>query len=187
MKYYTNIYYDFDEMLVVEIDNGKREYRRQKFTPSVYLPSKKQTDKKSISAEYLSEMTFDSYSSYKEFISKYKEIPGFQIHGDINSEYQFINGRYGTSIDYNFNNLDIMYIDIETSSEKGFPSIDNPEEQVIAISLESTKHGKATFCLGTFTTTEDIKVFEFETEEELLKSFIDYFSDNYPEIGRAHV
>ena len=182
MKYYTNIYYDFDEMLVVEIDNNKREYRRLKFTPSVYLPSKNKTNTKSISGEYLSEMTFDSYSSYKEFITKYKEIPGFQIHGDINSEYQFMNGRYGTSVNYNFNDLDIMYIDIETSSEKGFPSIDNPEEQVIAISVESTKHGKATFCLGTFTTTEDIKVFEFQTEEELLKSFIDYFSDNYPDI-----
>jgi DNA polymerase elongation subunit (family B) len=182
MKYYTNIYYNFDQILVVENINGKKDYIREKFTPSVFLPSRSKTNYKSISGEYLTEMTFDSYSSYKEFITKYKEIPDFHIHGDIASEYQYINKRYGTSVDYNFSDLDIMYIDIETSSEKGFPSIQDPEEQVIAISLESTKTGKATFCLGTFTASDARKVFEFDDEEELLKKFIDYFSDNYPDI-----
>lgn len=182
MKYYTNIYYNFDEILAVENVNGKKDYIREKFNPSVFLPSRTKTNYKSISGEYLAEMTFDSYSSYKEFTTKYKEIPDFHIHGDIASEYQFINKRYGTSIDYNFSELDIMYIDIETSSEKGFPSIEDPEEQVIAISLESTKTGKATFCLGTFNATDDRKIFEFDDEEELLKKFINYFADNYPDI-----
>lgn len=182
MKYYTNIYYDFNEILVAEIIDGKKNHIREKFTPSVFLPSRTKTNYKSISGEYLAEMNFDSYGSYKEFSTKYKEIPDFHIHGDIASEYQYINKNYGSNIEYNFEELDIMYIDIETSSEKGFPSIQDPEEQVIAISLESTKNGKATFCLGTFNATDDRKVFEFDDEEELLKKFINYFSDNYPDI-----
>jgi DNA polymerase elongation subunit (family B) len=75
-----------------------------------------------------------------------------------------------------------MYIDIETSSEKGWPTIDNPEEEVIAIGISSTKHGRAVFCLGVFNTEEDIKVFEYQDEERLLKEFIEYFAKNYPDI-----
>lgn len=170
-------------MLVAERkSDGTREYREEPFTPSVYIPSNKKTTKKTIDGRPVAEMTFDSYSSYKEFQEKYKDIPGFQIHGDINSEYQFINKTYGTKINYDISKIDIVYIDIETSSEKGFPSIESVEEEVIAISLTSTIHGKATFCLGTFSTTEDIRVFEFQDEESLLKSFVKYFSDNYPDI-----
>ena len=182
-NFYTNIYYNFDSILISERkDDGSKEYITEKFTPSLFISSNKQTDFKSIDGESLSEMTFDSYESYKEFKEKYSSIPGFKIHGDINSEYQFINKHYGTNISYNQSNIDIMYLDIETASENGFPSIEDPNEEVLAISVTSTKHGKATFCLGMFNTSEDIKVFEFQEETELLKSFINYFSDNYPDV-----
>jgi DNA polymerase elongation subunit (family B) len=75
-----------------------------------------------------------------------------------------------------------MYIDIETEAENGFPSIHGTQEKVIAITVSSNKSGKATFCLGVFNTEEDIKVFEFMDEESLLKSFLEYFANNYPDI-----
>lgn len=182
-NFYTNVYYNFDSILISERkEDGSKEYLTEKFTPSLFLSSNKETKYKSIEGEYLAEMTFDSYSSFKEFKEKYASIPGFKIHGDINSEYQFINKHYGTNISYNQSNIDIMYLDIETASENGFPSIEDPNEEVLAISVTSTKHGKATFCLGMFNTSEDIKVFEFQEETELLKSFINYFSDNYPDV-----
>jgi DNA polymerase elongation subunit (family B) len=182
-SFYTNVYYDFDSILISERESdGSKKFRTEKFTPSLFISSNKQTDFKSIDGKYLSEMTFDSYSSFKEFKEKYSAIPGFEIHGDINAEYQFINKGYGTNVQYSISTIDMMYIDIETSSENGFPSIEDPNEEVIAISLTSTIHGKATFCLGMFKTTENIKVFEFQDEQSLLKSFITYFSDNYPDI-----
>jgi DNA polymerase elongation subunit (family B) len=182
-NFYTNIYYNFDSILISERkEDGSKEYITEKFTPSLFISSNKQTDYKSIDGESLSEMTFDSYESYKEFKEKYSSIPGFKIHGDINSEYQFINKHYGTNVSYNQSNIDIMYLDIETASENGFPSIEDPNEEVLAISVTSTKHGKATFCLGIFNTKENIKVFEFQEESELLKAFVKYFSDNYPDV-----
>jgi DNA polymerase elongation subunit (family B) len=75
-----------------------------------------------------------------------------------------------------------MYIDIETTSEAGWPSIENPEEKINVITVSSTRTGKATFCLGKFKTTENIQVFEFTEEDELLKSFVEYFSFNYPDV-----
>ena len=184
MNFYTNVYYNYSSVLISERrKDGTKDFREEPFVPSVYIPTNKKTNKKSIKGQPLGEMTFDSYSSYKEFLEKYQAIPDFEIHGDIQSEYQFINKRYGTKINYDFSKIDILYFDIETSSEAGFPSIESPEEEVIAISLTSTLHGKATFCLGVFTSKDpDVKVFEFQDEVSLLKSFLHYFTKNYPDI-----
>lgn len=183
MSHYTSVYYDYNSMLVSEVkSDGTKEYKKESYTPSVFLPANKTTNHKTIDGQYASKMTFGNYQDYKEFIESYSDVPNFEIHGDIQAEYQFINNKYGTDIQYNFSNIDIMYIDIETSSEKGWPTIDNPEEEVIAIGISSTKHGRAVFCLGVFNTEEDIKVFEYQDEERLLKEFIEYFAKNYPDI-----
>jgi DNA polymerase elongation subunit (family B) len=182
MSFYTNIYYNFDSVLIAERDGKTKKYKKEKFTPSLFLPSTTKTNYKSISGEYLAEMKFDEYSSYKEFIDNYSNVRNFEIHGEINSEYQYINKYYGTDIQYDMSAIDIMYIDIETSSEKGFPSISSPEEEVIAITVSSSLHGKATFCLGVFNTNDNIQVFEFQDEETLLKTFLEYFSKNYPDV-----
>ena len=129
MKFYTNVYYDFQSMLYTEIQpDGTRKYLSQEFTPSVYLPSKTKTEKISIGGEYLAKMNFDSYDSYKEFMKSYSDVKNFDIHGNIQPEYQFIHEKYGSDLAYNFSKIDIMYIDIETTSEAGWPSIENPEE-----------------------------------------------------------
>jgi len=183
MSHYTSVYYDYNSMLVSEVkSDGTKEYKKESYTPSVFLPANKTTNHKTIDGQYASKMTFGNYQDYKEFIESYSDVPNFEIHGDIQAEYQFINNKYGTDIQYNFSNIDVMYIDIETSSEKGWPTIDNPEEEVIAIGISSTKHGRAVFCLGVFNTDEDIKVFEYQDEERLLKEFIEYFAKNYPDI-----
>lgn len=183
MRFYTNAYYNYKGILLAEKDeNGKTVYSEKEHSPSVYLPSRDRCELKSINGDPLMEMKFDNHDQYKEFGEKYSTIPGFEIHGEIQQEYQFLAKHYGGNHNYDFSKIDIMYIDIETTSEKGFPSIDNPEEEVIVISVTSTRHGKATFCLGTYNTEEDIKVFEYQTEDKLLKDFVKYFSDNYPDI-----
>jgi hypothetical protein len=110
MNFYTNVFYNFDSILYAEKENGVTKYRSQKFVPKVYLPSKKKTDFISIHGQHVSEMTFSSYDSYKEFLEKYSDVPGFEIHGDIQSEYQFINGKYGTDVQFDFSQIGIMYI-----------------------------------------------------------------------------
>jgi DNA polymerase elongation subunit (family B) len=183
MNFYTNVFYDFKSILYAEKENGVTVYRSEEYVPSVYLPSKKKTDFLSIHGEHVSEMTFDSYQSYKEFNEKYADVPNFEIHGDIQTEYQFINRKYGTDVSYDFSQIDIMYIDIETTSEKGWPSIEDPEEEIIAITVFSTKNGNATFCLGVFNPGEiDIKVFEYQDEQKLLREFLEYFVKNYPDV-----
>jgi len=80
MKFYTNVYYDYSSILYAEIDDhGNRKYLESPFVQTVFLPSKSKTDQISISGEYLSELKFDSFDSYKEFIKNYSEVKNFDI------------------------------------------------------------------------------------------------------------
>jgi DNA polymerase elongation subunit (family B) len=182
MNFYTNVYYDFDSILYAQKENGTTKYRSEKYVPKVYLPSKTKTHITSVNGQSLAEMTFDSYQSYKEFQEKYSDVPNFEIHGDIQSEYQFINSKYGTDIQYDFSLIDIMYLDIETTSENGWPSIEDPQESINVITLSSTRTGKVTFCLGKVTGCDKLRIFEYDDEVEMLTAFLDYFSANYPDV-----
>jgi DNA polymerase elongation subunit (family B) len=182
MKFYTNVFYDFNSILYAEKENGVTKYRSEQYVPKVYLPSKKATNISSIHGQPLAEMTFDSYQSYKEFHEKYSDIPGFEIHGDIQTEYQFINSKYGTNVQYDLSQIDIMYIDIETTSENGWPSIQDPQESVNVITLSSTRTGKVTFCLGKVKGYDKSRIFEYDDEVEMFTAFLDYFSANYPDV-----
>ena len=184
MNFYTNVFYNYESMLVVERNpDGSKQYLREDYKPSIFLPANKSCDHKSIDGQDLSQMFFCDYQDYKQFIESYSDVKNFEIHGDIQQEYHFINKKYGTDISYDFSQIDIMYIDIETTSEKGWPSIEDPEEEIIAITVFSTKHGNATFCLGVFNPGDiDIRVFEYQDEAKLLKEFIEYFAKNYPDV-----
>ena len=76
-----------------------------------------------------------------------------------------------------------MYIDIETTCENGFPSIELASESVISIAIKTNKQKHVVFCLGSYKHPDDsVQVFSFEDESELLTKFLDYISAEPPDI-----
>ena len=82
----------------------------------------------------------------------------------------------------------IYSIDIETTSEGGFPNVDSPSEKVLVITLQNNNTKKiTTFGLGEFTPTKetnhlDIDYRGFHTEEQLLESFLVWWEENCPDV-----
>jgi hypothetical protein len=65
-----------------------------------------------------------------EFIASYKGVDNFPVYGNTGYAYQYITENYMGDIDYDISHITILTIDIETASEFGFPSVDNPIEEV---------------------------------------------------------
>lgn len=180
MKFYTNIYYDGSYALVREI-NEFRENKTERFKPSVFIVTDKKTKYKTIDNKSAEKLTLESSYDLMNFKEKYKDVVGFEIHGDIGEEYQYINSNYGNEFEYNYSKIKTLYIDIETTCENGFPDVDDPREKVIAITCMIDK--KITvFCLGEFKTDRDIDVNEYDNEENLLYYFTQYMKMNQPDI-----
>lgn len=182
-KFYTNVYSGYDKILLRERENGKSVQKTIEFKPSVWIETDKDSEYKTIDGISVSPLQFADNADYREFIRSHSGIENFRIHGTIGFEYQFISQQYSDIANYNFDDLDIMYIDIETTCEEGFPSIELATESVICIGIKTNKQKNVVFCLGSYKHPDDsVQVFSFEDESELLTKFLDYISAEPPDI-----
>jgi DNA polymerase elongation subunit (family B) len=182
MKFYTNVYASGSLIYCRETDNGTKKTNKINFKPSLFVTADADAKYKSITGKPLTRMEFDDYMDYRDFIKSYEDVDGFEIHGEIGAEYQYIRNEYKDSNSYNFSQLDIAYIDIETTCESGFPNIDTANEQIIAITVVRKGTPPVVFCRGAYTPQNDEIVHEGENEREMLEDFMDYFCKDYPDI-----
>jgi len=180
--FYTNVFYDGRRICYRGIENNRHITDSFLYSPSLFVPSNKNSTYKTIDGRHVERMQFDSLYEMSEFKKTYDSVSGFDIHGDIGIEYQYIADFYRENIEYDFSLIKIMYIDIETTCEDGFPEILNPKEKIIAITCMMNNR-KTVFCLGAFKTDDEtIKVNEYEDESQLLYDFVNYFKQNQPDI-----
>jgi DNA polymerase elongation subunit (family B) len=89
---------------------------------------------------------------------------------------------FSTRVEYDLKDIRIANIDIETTSENGFPQPEEANEQVIAISIKIYDKFYV-FGNGDYvTSSSNIHYFKCKNEYDLLKKFIDFWSYDYPDI-----
>jgi DNA polymerase elongation subunit (family B) len=181
MKFYTNVFYTGSSILCREYEDGKSNMVRDNFSPCVFLPTQKPRQQKTVDGRSVEPIFFNNVFEMNEFKEKYSGIDRFEIHGDINGEYQYMGEKYENDFPYDPQLIKIMYIDIETTAENGFPNVDNPIEKVTVISTIMGNEKKV-FCLGKFTPKTDIEVHDFDDEQDLLLSFCEYMNHARPDI-----
>lgn len=182
MNFYTNVYYTGSNILLRQNTNGKSEKVRTQFSPTLYLISSKNTELKTIDNRNLEPIQFLNIQELNDFRKTYENVDNFEIHGDIGIEYQYINKEFGVECQYDFRSIGVLYIDIETECENGFPDIDTANEKVIAITCKY-KGRKTVFCLGEFEWNEDtVDVNCYEDEQQMLRDFIEYMAITQPDI-----
>ena len=181
MNFYTNVYYTGSTILCREYKDGRMQMARQDFSPCLFMPSNKNKKWKTLEGRSVEPIYFNNIFEMREFRDRYSNVDKFQVYGDIGVEYQYISDRYGDELEFDSRKLCIMYLDIETTCENGFPNISNPTEQVTVIStLVGNK--KTVFCLGQFKGSDDVDVYCFNDEKDLLRSFCEHMRHVKPDI-----
>ncbi|MBO8603617.1 DNA polymerase, partial [Staphylococcus aureus] len=75
----------------------------------------------------------------KDFIERYDGVQGFNVCGNTNYMTQFISTEYPKTIEWDIEQIKIFSIDIETSTEEGFPNIETANEEILLITIEDHK------------------------------------------------
>ena len=171
--------------------NGTRIEKREKFGPTFFLPSKDPSKYRSLDGNYLNSYQFDTMYQGKEFLDTYKDMEGVKVYGTRNYVHQYITDNFPTDIKFNQKHINIVNFDIEVASDDGFPSPDEALHPVISIALKSSKSSiYQVWGLDTYDPAkteldmagDHIKYHKCNTETELLVSFINYWTKNYPDI-----
>ena len=170
--FYTNCLTVGNKIFYRGYDEGHRVHQTIDYQPSLFIASNKQSKFKTLDGKSVEKITFDSINEARDFIKRYDEISDFKIYGNTNFHYCYISDSFPETIDYDFDKLRVMYLDIETSYDNGFPHPETAGEPVIAITMQL---GKKFYVYGTkeFTTDDkNIYYFKCEDEKDLLSRFI---------------
>ena len=187
MRFYTNVQMVGDNFLVRGYENGKHFAIREKFYPTLFVPSKKKTKYKTLDGEHVESVEPGTVRDCREFIKKYDGVENFKIYGNDRYIYQYISEKYPEKeIKFDISKIKLFSLDIEVKSENGFPDVESAAEEILLITIQDYTTKKIiTWGQGPFNNTqENVTYKQFSSEYELLNAFINWWmvEDNTPEV-----
>ena len=176
MDFYTNIGMRGNRILYRGYSvNGRSKKRVQRadpsFRPTLFAKAQKSSEWKTLDGIPVEPVQPGTILDCREFIDRYDGVSGFQIYGNTDYICQYI-GENFKDLEYDFSDLKICYLDIETECENGFPEPSRAEERVIVITMQidGIYH---VFALGKAVSPQpEAKVYEYDDEREMLEAFI---------------
>ena len=176
-----------DHFLVRGYENGKHFMTREKFNPTLFVPSKKKTKYQTLNGEYVEAIQPGPVRDCREFIKKYEGVENFKIYGNTGYIYQYISEMYPEEeLKFDINKIKLTTLDIEVASENGFPDVESAAEEVLLITIQDYSSKKIrTWGLGPFQNKQkNVEYRSFSTEYDLLSNFINWWmiEDNTPEV-----
>jgi hypothetical protein len=187
MRFYSNVQLVGDQFLVRGYENGKHFMTREKFSPTLFVPSKKQTKYQTLNGEYVESIQPGSVRDCRDFIKKYENVDGFKIYGNDRYIYQYISETYPEDeIRFDISKIKVVTLDIEVASENGFPDVQSASEEVLLITIQDYASKQIrTWGLGPFENKQKNVIYKsFTTERDLLMDFINWWmvEENIPEV-----
>ena len=187
MRFYTNVQMVGDHFLVRGYENGRHFATREKFYPTLFVPSNKETKYKTLEGDYVESIDPGTVRDCREFIKKYDGVENFKVYGNDRYIYQYISEMYPEEeVKFDTTKIKISTIDIEVKTENGFPDVESAAEEVLLITVQDyTTKQIRTWGQGPFNNKQENVIYKsFRTEYELLNDFINWWmiETNTPEV-----
>lgn len=184
MEFYTNVAPYGDKMFVIGYDKGRRYMRKVDFYPTLFVTSKSKSKWQTLEGTYVDEMKPGTIKETREFVKKYEDVSGFSIYGNTNYAYQYISDTYEGDVNWDMEQIRVFTIDIETQTEHGFPDIRSANEEILLITVKDLQSKKIiTWGVKPFENKRDDCQYVYcRDEQQLLKEFIIWWQQNYPDV-----
>ena len=184
MEFYTSVHTVGDKVLVRGYENGRPYSRRIDFYPTMYVNSKTQTKWKTLEGTYVDEVQPGTIRETRDFVKRYEGVAGFSVYGNTNYAYQYISDTYDGDVNWDMEQFRVFTIDIETATEEGFPNIATANEEVLLITVKDLQ-SKKIITFGTrefYHQRDDVEYIYARTEQQMLKDFMIFWQQNYPDV-----
>jgi DNA polymerase elongation subunit (family B) len=170
---FRNVHFDYKSSKITlwETINGERMSTEIDWVPYIFVPDKEGTIK-SIDDVPVKKLEFQNYQKYKTFNDE-KSIKKYEDH--VKPELQFLAERYYDIPDDELYRPDLRIgsLDIEVNIDKGFPTPEEAEGVVTAISIDINGCTK-TWGIKPYTGKHKKNFTYCSTEEILLRDFFDF-------------
>ncbi len=182
MKYYTNISVQGNNILYRGVNNGRRVNKKIEYSPTLFLPTNKNTPWKTLFGESLESKKFETIRDARDFIKCYEGVENFKIYGNDRYEYAFIADNHHGQIEWDIKELSIVFVDIEVGSENGFPDPYKATEPITAIAVRQLNGGITVYGCGDYEKQGNENYVKCKDEWTLCKTFLKDWQNNYPDV-----
>ena len=187
MNFYKNVIQHKGKLLVRRFEQTKDTNRevieKIDFGPTLYSLTREDSKFKTLQGQNLKPITFNSIGDAMRF-RKDVATANSPIFGLERYHYQYINEQWPEQIEWSKEFIKIFTLDIETTCENGFPDVENPQEQIICITVKNQSNKQIlTWGVGQYNSDrEDVTYIDCEDENQLLFEFIKFWKSNYPDV-----
>ena len=177
-----------NQILLRGVRDGKRFTEKRSFKPTLYVRADGESPYRGLYGEKIKPIEFGNNRDAKEFLDKYSEIENYPIYGQTDLTYQFLSSEYPKDIEFDLSQLSVWSMDIETTAEEGFPSVDNPTDKVLLITMmnnhtkEILTWGEGEWTPGPETKDLGVDYVPCDDERDLLTKFGTWWCNEYPDI-----
>ena len=183
-RFYTNVVKYGNSLLLRYVNNGQAFKSKVPYRPTLFVPAKEASDWNTLEGNPVSPTKFESIKEGMEYVERYKDVEGFTFYGQTQFQYQYITETYPKTIQWDKDLIKLFSIDIETATENGFPNIQEANEEVLLITIKDNHH-KQIVTFGSrpyMSDRKDVKYMFCKDEADLLKTFVVFWSNNYPDV-----
>ena len=163
--FYTNVQ-PHGNFIAIRGINSRGETFKSKtpYEPTLYVQSQKSQNPqwKTLDGKKVASVKWGSMKDSRQAMKEY----GGDVFGIDQFQYSYISDQYSGLIDYDLAKIKIAFIDIETSSEFGFPNIRQANEEVLAISIKMNGRFRVYAC-GDYVPSNGIEYIHCMDEEKL--------------------
>ena len=183
MRFYTNVVQWGNQILVREYKNGERLNHKVKYSPTLYVPVQKETGWKTLDGKNVTPYKHETIKGAKEFIAQYQNQPHL-VFGLDRFAYTYLADTYPDKVEWDSDKILVCTIDIETRCENGFPDPEKAEEEMLSITIKNQSTKKiVVWGIGDYhTDREDVTYINCSNENELLASFMNFWTKHYPDV-----
>lgn len=178
--YYSSFYSRGNTVYVRQVNlDGSRSNLKVQYKPKLYFKTEEPNcDYKTLFGDELFEVEFSDIKAAKS----YAEASTNEIFGYPRYQYSCVDDMYPYEIEYNFEDLRMVYIDIETKCDTHYSTVRNPDQPVVLIQI-SYKNKYYVFGLDHYESYEEDVIFiRCKNEEDMLRKFVAFFRKIDPDI-----
>jgi len=186
MRFYTNVFQIGNDILIRGYENGKHFSDRQKFQPTLFVPTKRKSKWRTLDNLPVEPVKPGTIRDCREFIDKYSSVNGFSVYGNERYVHQYISEMYPEDeIKFDIGKIKLITIDIEVAAESGFPDPFNCAEELLLITMQDYNTKKViTFGSKPYANQDrpNFTYIQCHDEYDLINRFLDWWQTNTPEV-----
>ena len=178
--FYTNVQPFGNYIALRGVDSDGRSFQDKiRYEPTLFVESHKPQNPqwKTLDNRMVAPVKWGSMKDSRQSMKEY----GGNVFGFDQFQYSFISEKFPGLVNYDISKIKIAYIDIETSSENGFPDVRNATEEVLAVSIKMGKDFRVYGC-GSYDPQPGVKYISCVDEKNLLLEFVNDWMMNYPDV-----